>query len=181
MANNKFYKIKVSFTFDYQNLISASLSACGCLSWIKIGDIRFSSMGQRDRQPENLMPLLSSAQRHNENNVNCSPTFKLVYKMGSHVKRTGSMLNVGQCWSLWKAVNVLYFPDPLNLESSTFLHNDSLLCGPAVYMLGSHSELNHHFLPNRSQSKQPVWGPDEGIILEKWQPSVIWDYHTRSN
>lgn len=59
-----------------------------------------------------------------------------------------------------------FFPDPLYLESSTFLH-DSLVCLPAVYMLGSHSELNHHFLPNRSQSKQPVWGPDEGIILAK--------------
>lgn len=47
--------------------------------------------------------------------------------------------------------------DPLNLESSTFLP-DSLSCRPAVCMLGSHSELNQHFLPNRSQSEDQMKG-----------------------
>lgn len=65
---------------------------------------------------------------------------------------------------------MLYSLTSLLIWKAALSLHDSLLCKPAVYMLGSHSELNHHFLPNRSQSKQPVGGPDEGIILEKWQP-----------
>ena len=65
-----------------------------------------------------------------------------------------------ECWTIMKSLTggiQTLLVDPLNLESSTFLP-DSLSCQPAVCMLGSHSELNQHFLPNRSQSEDQMKG-----------------------
>lgn len=66
-----------------------------------------------------------------------------------------------------------------NFGRSTSPPNSSL-CWPDVNVLSSHSELNHHFLPNRSQWKQPVGRPDEGISLEKQQPSHMFKWNSTS-